>query len=37
MAPELCLDAMSEDKLKLKECVNDDDDENQVIFRYFIF
>lgn len=35
MAPELCLDAKSVNKLKLKECVNDD--ENQVIFRYFIF
>lgn len=28
-APELCLDAISADKLDLKECV--DDDENQVI------
>jgi len=30
MAPELCLDATPVNKLKLKECV--DNDENQVIF-----
>lgn len=35
MAPELCLDATSVNKLELKECV--DNNENQVTLKYFIF
>lgn len=33
-APELCLDATFTNKLQLKECI--DNDENEVILVYFI-